>query len=56
MIRGREFPNGKMVGRSASEPISSLVTIRGEADPLVKWGRPMSQGVDNGSRPSDLPG
>ena len=35
VIGGRKFPKGKAAGRNASEPRRSLVTLIGEADPLV---------------------
>ena len=35
VIGGRKFPKGKAAGRNASEPRRSLVTLNGEADPLL---------------------
>ena len=40
VTRGREFPNSKRAGRNASEPMSSLVNLSGEADPVDARGRP----------------
>ena len=41
MTRGREFPHSNRAGRNASEPMSSLVNKAGEADPVVRRGRPL---------------
>ena len=45
MTRGREFPHSKRAGRNASEPMSSLVNKAGEADPVVRRGRPLEDAV-----------
>ncbi|ABI81968.1 hypothetical protein Pcar_3353 [Syntrophotalea carbinolica DSM 2380] len=41
VTRGRKFLIGKAAGRNASEPGCSLVTQYEDADPVVKWGRPL---------------
>ena len=41
VTRGRKFPIGKAAGRNVSEPGCSLVTQYEDADPVVKWGRPL---------------
>ncbi|MBW2179986.1 MAG: hypothetical protein JRG81_06395 [Deltaproteobacteria bacterium] len=56
VTRGREFPNSKRAGRNASEPVSSLVNESGEADPVVRRGRPLDECWNNGSGARRLPG
>ena len=56
VTRGREFSNNKRAGRNASEPISSLVNEFGEADPVVRRGRPLDGCWNNGSGVRRLPG
>ena len=55
---GRKFPKGKAAGRNESEPVGSLVTKEGDADPVDVWGRPETwswiteavRGISRGSR------
>lgn len=56
VTEGREFPIGKTAGRNEREPISSLVKIREDADPVDVRGRPKPDRLENGSVCQDLPG
>ena len=47
---------GKDTGRNASEPRGSLVTYAGDADPVVRRGRPPSSRTDNGQGLGGSPG
>ena len=49
VTRGREFPPSKRAGRNASEPRGSLVNKVGDADPVVRRGRPLGDRWKNGS-------
>ncbi len=41
VTRGRKFSIGKVAGRNESELVCSLVKQSGEADPMVRRGRPL---------------
>jgi hypothetical protein len=47
---------GKDTGRNASEPGCSLVNYAGDADPVVRRGRPPSSRTDNGQGLGGSPG
>jgi hypothetical protein len=56
-IRGREFPTAKIQAVTRVNPEIASFLKSGEADPLVRRGRPAGVGtLDNGSGPCLLPG